>query len=100
MPGKLSIRYPSENSTMLDTTKNNGGVGKQVARCYQGKHESFRAPNSGLEDVVFHPSSAAAEFKTFNYRLSNYVGVSFKHFGSPMSKALRKLEKPLFVLPE
>ena len=36
----------------------------------------------------------------FNDRLADYAGVSFKHFGLPMSKALRKLVKPLFVLPE
>ena len=85
---------------MSDTTKNNGGVGKQVASRYLGKHKSFRAPTSGLEDVVFHPSLLATEFEKFNDRLANYVGVSFKHFGLPMRKALRKLVKPLFVLPE
>ena len=83
---------------MSDTTKNNGGVGKQTIR-YQGKHESFCAPTSGLEDVVFHPSSLAAEFKKYNDRLADYVGVSLKHFDPPMNKALRKLVKPLFVLP-
>ena len=50
--------------------------------------------------MVFHPSSLAAEFKNFNDRLADYFGVSFKHFGPPMSKALRKLAKPIFVLPE
>ena len=85
---------------MSDTTKNNGVVYNQVASCYQGKHKSFRAPNSGLEDVVFHPSLLATEFEKFNDRLANYVGVSFKQFGLPMRKALRKLVKPLFVLPE
>ena len=85
---------------MSDTTKNNdGGAVNQTSR-YQGKHGSFRAPTSGLEDVVFHPSSLAAEFKKYNDRLADYVSVSFKNFGPPMSKALRKLAKPLFVLPE
>ena len=50
--------------------------------------------------MVFRPSSAAAEFKTFNDRLANFFGVSFKNFGLPMSKALQKLAKPLFVLPK
>ena len=85
---------------MSDTTKNNGGVGKQVSSRYQGKHKIFRAPTSGLDDVVFQPSSSAAEFKTFNDCLANYVGMYLKHFGLPMIKALRKMAKPLFVLTE
>ena len=75
---------------MLDTTKKSSR--------YQGKHESFKAPTSGLEDVVFNPSSSAADFKKFNDCLAHHVGVTFKLFGPPMSKALRKLVKPLFVL--
>ena len=67
---------------------------------YPGKHESFKASTSGLEDVVFHPSSSAAEFKKFNERLADHISVPFKRFGPPMSKALRKLVKLLFVLPE
>ena len=85
---------------MSDITKNNGGgPGKQTSR-YQGKHESFCAPTSGPEDVLFHPSTLAAEFKKYNDRLADYVGVLFKHFGPPMRKALCKLAKLLFVLPE
>ena len=86
--------------TMPNTTKNNGGgAGKQTSR-YQGKQKRFRAPISGLEEVVFHPSSSAAEFKKYDDRLANYFGVSFKYFGPQMSKAVHKLEKPIFVLPE
>ena len=50
--------------------------------------------------MVFRPSSSLAEFKKYNDRLADYVGVSFNHFGPPMIKAMRKLAKPLFVLHE
>ena len=50
--------------------------------------------------MVFHPSLSTAELKKFNDCLADHVGVSFQHFVLPMSKALRTLAKPLFVLPE
>ena len=71
---EVTDKVSFQQFTMSDTTKNNGGVGKQTSR-YQGKHESFRAPNSGLEDVVFHLYSSTAEFKKFNDRLADYFGV-------------------------
>ena len=98
-PGKSPISSPTAIPTILDTTKNNGGVGKQTSR-NQGKHENFRARTPVLEDLVFHPSSSATKFKKFNDRLVDYVAVSFKHFGQPMSKAPLKLAKLIFVLPE
>ena len=83
---------------MLDN-KDYGDGGKSNANHYQGKHNSFGAPMSGLEGVVFQPHSLAAQFKKINDRLADHVGVIFKRMVPTMGKTLKKLVNPVLVVP-
>ena len=82
----------------MPDNKDSGGGGKSNANRYQGNHESFRAPTSGLAYVVFQPHSLAADFKKINDRLANHVGVTFKQMGLTMGKDMRKLVNPVLVV--
>ena len=83
---------------MLD--KNYSGSGsKSNANRFHGKHDYFRAPTSGLEDVIFQLHSSTAWSKENNDQLANHVGLTFRRMGQTMCKSLRKLVQPVLVVP-
>ena len=83
---------------MLD--KNDSGSGsKSNANRFHGKHDYFRAPTSGLEDMVFQPHSSAVQFKKNNDRMANHVKVTFKKMVPTMGKALVKLVQSVLSVP-
>ena len=71
----------------MSDNKDSGSGGKTNTNRFYEKYNSFRAPTSGLEDVVFQPHSSAAQFKKKNDRLDDHIGVTLRRMGPKMGKA-------------
>jgi hypothetical protein len=60
------------------------------------KTEAYKAPTSGLEDVVFNVGTAkdAALFEEHKKKLARYVAVNFKHGALMAQQAMEKMTDP------
>jgi hypothetical protein len=61
----------------------------------------YKAPTSGLEEVVFTWGTArdAAKFEEVKSELSHHVGVQSWKYATEISKAMAELEEPAFIRP-
>ena len=83
----------------MSNNKDSGSGGKSNTNRSHGKYNSFCAPTSGLEDVVFKPYSLDARFNKNNDWQADHVGVSFRRMVPTMGKALRKLAQLVLAVP-
>ena len=82
--GKMKSRRFKPSATGATTTKT-----------------KYKAPTSGLEEVVFTRGTArdAVKYEEVKSELSHHVGVQSWKFATETSKAMAGLEQPVFIKP-